>query len=330
MTTRQLLSQPRLRMHLGVALRPDPIKAQGKFPLGEDAYFLSNRSHAMGVADGVGEWATKNPPVDCGLYSRTLMEVAKKYLDDNPNENDPKKAMLAAETVANKLDGSSTFSIMVLQDNKLTAAQIGDSGFLILRRRKLSPSLIIDSSSTRFCTSSQVLRGSNNNNTCIACEKPSPDEGWRVVFKSQEQQYRFNFPFQIGRETRVSADQATSVTIPLRAGDVIAVGTDGMFDNLFMNDILQIVTRVFEENSPPPKICNAGNYAKEMPYKIANALMEGAVAASMNQNRRGPFAASSAKAGYKYMGGKPDDIAITTAFVTCDLDNGSDNNESLR
>jgi hypothetical protein len=253
------------------------------------------------------------------------MEEAKKFFDAHPLEGDPKVGMKVAAAAAKVFEGSSTFSVMVLQDNKLTAANLGDSGFIVLRRDVETP--------VRACHRRRGEPGA-----CLACERvnvpgaggggsssssSSTDSGWKVVFKSQEQQFKFNHPLQIGRSTLHKAEDAINVSIPVRAGDVVVIGTDGLFDNLFVNDVMQIVTRTFEEN-PAPVQCNDNGYASHIAQVLATSLADAAFHASTNPGRRGPFAAACARAGYRFDGGKMDDICVVTAWLACDEGSGDD------
>ena len=89
----------------------------------------------------------------------------------------------------------------------LRAANLGDSGFMVLRRRK----------------------------------------GGRlgIAFKSKPQTWSFNAPYQLGlhdgEELNTPAD-AEILECDLQLGDTIVVATDGLFDLLYPLEILELVT----------------------------------------------------------------------------------------
>lgn len=98
---------------------------------GEDAHFFCLKSQVIGVADGVGACARRG--IDAGEYARQLMSnVAEAVKDSDPSAVDPKSVLSAAftRTVA---PGASTACIISLAGNRLRAANIGDSGFAVIR-----------------------------------------------------------------------------------------------------------------------------------------------------------------------------------------------------
>jgi protein phosphatase PTC7 len=63
-----------------------------------------------------------------------------------------------------------------------------------------------------------------------------------LLHRSQRQQKRFNCPLQLnGRGSGDSITQADVGEIAVRHGDVLVVGTDGLFDNVFDADLERLV-----------------------------------------------------------------------------------------
>eukprot|EP00798_Chlamydomonas_sp_ICE-L_P023519 gene23519-9042_t len=117
-----------LKMSSGVFLLPHPDKvAKG----GEDWYFMSNTQRAVGVADGVGGWAEVG--VDSGAYSRMLMAAANKAFDSQPKALDPQAAMVKAHRETT-VRGSCTACILAINGTTLSASNLGDSGYLVMRK----------------------------------------------------------------------------------------------------------------------------------------------------------------------------------------------------
>ncbi|MCL7042323.1 hypothetical protein MKW94_022834 [Papaver nudicaule] len=59
-----------------------------------------------------------------------------------------------------------------------------------------------------------------------------------TIYGSPVQQHGFNFPYQLecGRNGDLPSSGQVS-TVPVASGDVIVAGTDGLFGNLFHNEI---------------------------------------------------------------------------------------------
>lgn len=74
----------------------------------------------------------------------------------------------------------------------------------------------------------------------------------RLVKKSEEQQHYFNTPFQLsipppGYQAEVVSDQPDSAVtdnFPVEDGDVILIATDGVFDNLPQNLLIDELKKV--------------------------------------------------------------------------------------
>ncbi|KAL0545773.1 hypothetical protein IC582_015665 [Cucumis melo] len=122
---------PDLRIQFGSIYIP---KQNSFGPQGEDAHFISTPDKVFGVADGVGAWAEEG--IDSGEYARALMAncaaAAKADVDA-----DPRRILTKGFMKTTKILGSSTACIMALRGNALKAANIGDSGFMIFREKKL-------------------------------------------------------------------------------------------------------------------------------------------------------------------------------------------------
>ncbi|XP_049388320.1 probable protein phosphatase 2C 55 [Solanum stenotomum] len=105
-------------------------------PLGEDASFTCANKQAIGVADGVGGWAKKG--IDSGVYSRELMKNAELAIQKQSSSSsittiDLMKVLNEAFWNT-KAKGSSTACILSLFDDTLHAINIGDSGFIVIRK----------------------------------------------------------------------------------------------------------------------------------------------------------------------------------------------------
>ncbi|XP_030751292.1 protein phosphatase PTC7 homolog [Sitophilus oryzae] len=246
---------------------------KGQF--GDDAWFSAKCKSAdvLGVADGVGGWRAYG--IDPGEFSLHLMKACERLVNlglftpTNPSE------LLANsyyELLNNKkaILGSSTACVVLLnrENSTLYTANIGDSGFMVVRRG-------------------------------------------RVVRRSEEQQHYFNTPFQLslpppGYRADVLSDRPDSAStdnIPVEDGDVILVATDGVFDNLPQNIILNELLK-----------CQGERCAGRL-QMVANSIAWMARSLSFDETFISPFAERAFANGINTIGGKPDDITVILATV---------------
>ncbi|CAI5964210.1 unnamed protein product [Closterium sp. NIES-65] len=210
-----------------------------------------------GVADGVGGWAEIG--VDAGLYARELMAHVQRAVADEPKGGaDPMRVLERAHSSTASY-GSSTACVAVLQADQLQAANLGDSGFLIIRHG-------------------------------------------HAIFKSPSQQHDFNFPFQLGSEGGDSPLSADVYSLPVAPGDVVVMGTDGLFDNVFDNEVSSLVSHALLRGLSP--------------QSTAEHLAALARDRALDRFRLSPFARAAQEAGYRYIGGKLDDITVVVSYVT--------------
>ena len=156
------------------------------------------------MADGVGGWAESG--VDPARFARQFCANVDKRLegdvDGNEYSKDPKRLLIDAVEDTREV-GSSTAVIVSLDRDEqlLRTCNLGDSGYLLLRKNGLD------------LTS---------------------------VFRSKEQTHGFNFPYQIGTGGDDPAKADTQVH-EVEHNDIVVVGTDGLFDNLFDVRIIELI-----------------------------------------------------------------------------------------
>ncbi|XP_039035335.1 probable protein phosphatase 2C 62 isoform X2 [Hibiscus syriacus] len=117
-------------LYSGAALLPNPTKA---FAGGEDAYFIA-RQNWLGVADGVGQWSLEG--ISVGVFAKELMENCERIVCDRngvPNQITDPVEVLNRAAVNTQTRGSSTVLVAYFDDRALHVANIGDSGFMIVR-----------------------------------------------------------------------------------------------------------------------------------------------------------------------------------------------------
>lgn len=326
------------KLQFGVTSIPHPDKVDRG---GEDAYFFCDT--ALGVADGVGGWAESG--VNPAAYAQGLMDVARAYyvderageddmddedgvddgeglqeelvVDDSgasystegqmPAQQSSMEALVRAHAETQK-PGSSTACIVQidLESGAFDSSNLGDSGFVVIR------------------------------------------DG-QVVMQSEAQEHFFDCPYQLASLRFVpETDQATDAAVmtgQLQAGDLIVLGSDGLFDNVPIEDILLVVRAVSTggeelvgrgEDGEGGNVGGMGSGPGSKAEAIATALGELAFSNSQDPEYESPYALEARRQGYELSffeklqaakftesglqlgqitGGKMDDITVLVALV---------------
>ncbi|KAF5728397.1 putative Phosphatase 2C 55 [Tripterygium wilfordii] len=94
---------------------------------------------------------------------------------------------------------------------------------------------------------------------------------------------------------------AQQMRVTVKDGDVVVVGTDGLFDNVASKEIEDILEKEpTKDNSPE---------------HLARKIAELALHNSMDKSILTPFAEACQEAGYNYVGGKVDDITVIVGLI---------------
>ncbi|KAL8650431.1 MAG: hypothetical protein Q9226_005145 [Calogaya cf. arnoldii] len=282
---------------------------------GQDAFFISSvgggSSAAFGIADGVGGWDASG--IDSADFSHALCRNLAKNAKENPEEQRLGARELLSQAftdvVADKgiIGGGSTACVAVGNSTgHLEVANLGDSGFAQFRLNA-------------------------------------------VHYDSNPQTHAFNTPYQLSiippkilARSRIFGSMplrdfprdASVTSHDVRSGDVLMFATDGVWDNLSSNELLQIVSRYMtgfrawqgsENGTTVGKELGAltteGGIPKEkentLQTMLAVAITGEAKAASQNSRRDGPFAKEVHKfyPHEDFHGGKVDDICVVVAVV---------------
>ena len=131
-------------------------------------------------------------------------------------------------------------------------------------------------------------------------DKTVRDDDLNIFYESKEQQHAFNFPYQVGTNGD-NPNKAESNAHNVKNGDILVVGSDGLWDNLHRNKIVDIVKPYF--------IRNKGSIKDDVDI-IAEIIAKEAEKYSLLQNYMSPFAENARNYNYEYIGGKPDDITV--------------------
>ncbi|RWA08852.1 hypothetical protein EKO27_g6259 [Xylaria grammica] len=291
---------------------------------GQDAFFISRvgdtNAVAFGVADGVGGWEESG--VDPADFAHSFCDyMASAAYGHKPNGGEPLLAPRALmkrgyDDVTKDRSihaGGSTATVAVAsEDGKLEVANLGDSGFVHLRLNA-------------------------------------------VHTYSEPQTHAFNTPYQLsivpasmlaraaafgGAQLCDYPKDADVTQHNLKHGDILVFASDGVWDNLFNQDILRIVSRIMTgigawktSDGGIRVVDNLGRFTQAedstkrlvtLQSALAIEIAATAKAASTNQRLDGPFAKEVQKyyPQENWHGGKVDDICVIVLVA-------SENSKSL-
>uniref|UniRef100_V5GI75 Protein phosphatase n=1 Tax=Kalmanozyma brasiliensis (strain GHG001) TaxID=1365824 RepID=V5GI75_KALBG len=365
-----------------------PIREHGRIvqdrlqsvQVGEDAYFL--RPDSIGVADGVGGWASR-AGADPALFSRLLMHFCAAELSkfdglsadelaaqggkklQEWEQLDPVEVMhIAWERCVRAsrregILGSSTALLAVLRGDELRIANLGDCVLLIIRAGELLFRSTEQQHSFNFPVQLGMM-GHTAESVTIAANRTLHRDGFLQSGASDD--LDDNAPNPLGSTTPASLDEARKGipgassasddgdveeaewdeprrdagrwAVKVQKGDIIIVGSDGLVDNLFDEDIVEEVLRFAPPRSSHQSIpddddasLDSGDRPIEgqdeyrlpddfCPQLVSEALCSRAKAVSEDSRAvSSPFQQRAMEEGLHYVGGKHDDISVVVAVV---------------
>lgn len=262
----------------------------GKDPdINEDAYFIT--PSVIGVADGVGG-CMGDFGISSADFANELMRNCKEYAQklDLNDLNSSEKAIyarkLCKEIVSKAYSqvisgGSTTYLLASILGRRLHISNLGDSGLIIIR----------------FTNS----KG-------------------KIMFQTSAKQHSFNTPFQLSHqfspkqlkrktnhkthdgEISDHINDADDYMISVESGDLVVMGSDGVWDNLYIEEILEIVEKNYIQNTLNPE---------DVAVKLATMAREKSIGGENT-----PFGDEvKLKMGQEWNGGKKDDITVVLSLV---------------
>lgn len=153
----------------------------------------------------------------------------------------------------------------------------------------------------------------------------------QIVYETEAQQHDVDFPFQLGHGSADTPKDGVRVLIPVRRGDVVVMGSDGIFDNVYSRDICKLMwqalsTSPFYRSDTNPSAAPEGKQVHLGPGAMLDqtlsALNKGielvlAKATSIANNIRSdsPYASRCIENGANFEGGKPDDMTLLASIL---------------
>lgn len=128
----------------GRSKKPSSPRERANRRFGEDSWFVSStpRAEVLGVADGVGGW--RDMGVDAGRFAKELMGCCCGHSEQvDFDGRHPRNLLVSSyQELKNRDDpvvGSSTACVVAMHRRDLTlyTANLGDSGFMVLRNGRV-------------------------------------------------------------------------------------------------------------------------------------------------------------------------------------------------
>jgi len=276
----------------------------------------------MVVADGVGSW--RQYGIDPRQFAHKLVQEAKyviesdalqrKLISEQSDGGD--MALFVSEpihpldvivdawsrTTREKITGSATICVASIDSvlNQLTVSNLGDCGLMIIRH--------MDSETVGYLRDRDTPRHMR-------------DSDLKIAFISQQQLRSFNLPYQLGysgipehQGTFERPSDATTFSVPVLPGDVILLATDGLFDNLELDEIVDEVAKwedkwfgkLYLKNEHP-------EFEQSCMDALSEQLVNKSRELSLLKNKDGPFALLAKDNDIMWSGGMPDDTTVVCA-----------------
>ncbi|GAA6020737.1 hypothetical protein JCM11491_003514 [Sporobolomyces phaffii] len=267
--------------------------------VGEDAYFL--RSDSLGVADGVGGWsghAGANP----ARWARKFMHHCSAELARYENIDDD----------------------MFLQYYQVDPVEVMQRAFEKCLRESKDEGIIGSSTALLAVLRNDELHLANLGD-CYCCVIRDND----YIFRSEEQQHSFNFPFQAGTNSKdTPGKDAQRFMVKVKKDDIVLLASDGLVDNVFSDDLLEEILRfvsVSPSPTPTPTSASTNSSSSSTPRYTLNKFSPQLVSESLCYRAKSvyddpravasPFQNRAVEEGLYYAGGKKDDVTCLIGVV---------------
>lgn len=343
---------------------------------GEDAFLSLHNVQA--VLDGVSWWR-ENTGVTAGLYSAALARTMYEYIEDELLDDTPASSFRLLEQAYEsckhgdvfgtctalvatlqeprvEIQTKDQYKLMLLEgpslslpDNEATepdaalparGEEAGESG-MAPTSSFVEPASTMDlqSSFNKFCRTDGVENYLLDIAYVGDCSVMLIRQG-QIVYLTEEQSHALDYPFQLGTGSADTPKDGVRHLIPVEKGDLVVMGSDGVFDNLYPEQILsamwpplEVVYRQHGYVKLPgdqPGRAEAMLLAHGRSRNLRTLLvddimaalktgsetvMRDAAAVANDVHCNSPYASKCIEQGALFEGGKPDDMTLVVSVI---------------
>lgn len=123
----------------------------------------------------------------------------------------------------------------------------------------------------------------------------------KLLYRSEVQQHFFNAPFQLPHDPPSCGEKSK---IELQKGDIFLCASDGVLDNVELDDLVEHLCAVDADGCA----------------RVAEAIGKHSSVNIEDRTYMSPFARHASAAGFRYEGGKADDVTALVARVTEEIE----------
>lgn len=290
----------------------------------------------VGVADGVGQWNRRDYG-SAGLWSRLMITAFAEKMDAfvQPSNADlrlPRREYqgIDGHGVINLLE-ESYHSIKAMCKHP-TARPTGPAPKSDVTTTSMSDPL--DRHAKHRNDEGTEIEYQGSTTLCVGALQADPegpgtklhivnigDSGMLLIrdgtifFATEEQQHWFDCPYQIGHNSPdTPATSSVLSTIDLLPGDVLISNTDGLSDNVYPAQILEVI----ESEAKAGRDAGQNPSDKHDLEKMTKRLCALAREKMADEWGESPFGDKAICEGIGFMGGKRDDVSILVSRVVPD------------
>ncbi|VUC20340.1 unnamed protein product, partial [Clonostachys rosea] len=265
---------------------------------GDDAVYASD--YFLCANDGVGAWATR-PRGHAGLWSRLILHFWASEIDQDLMRPDADPDPVATLQTAYER----TLEATELHNWQGTTTACGAQLHYAVR-----------DTASRQRETIPLLYVTNLGDCQVMVLRPRDQE---VLYKTKEQWHWFDCPRQLGTNSPDTPETNAVVdTVDIEVGDVVVAMTDGVIDNLWEHEIVDIIFRSLRqwesENLERGLETQPGEDARDVMRAAAQNLVTAAKQVAMDPYAESPFMEHAIEEGLASVGGKLDDISVVAAL----------------
>ena len=284
------------------------IKLRGE-ATGDDCSIATNSY--LGVADGVGQW-NRREHGSAGLWSRLMITAFAERMD-------ALKADIEGPDLVSMLEESYHEIMAMCKHPKARPTGPAPKGDFTTtsmsdplnrdekHRREDGKEIEYQGSTTLICAA--INRATSKLNVVnIGDSSLMLIRDGTIAFETEEQQHWFDCPYQIGHNSQ-DTPAASSVlsSVDLLKGDIVVASTDGLGDNVYPAQILQVI----EEEAAKDQSTLDNDDLHRMSARLCSLARE----KMADEWGESPFGDKAICEGIGFMGGKKDDVSILVVRV---------------